>query len=192
LSPAAIKASAGATEHLLLAPVDDLAATLADLHGDGLRIVGADEEASLSYAEADLRGPLVLVVGSEGRGISGPVRRRLDLALRIPMRGRIASLNAAVAGSILLFAAAQQRPQTDTPTAEAAEGPEVTQTAAKAKATRKRASAKSEPKAETKPKITRTSAKKSEPKANAKPRRLTIRRVKPGALADEGLLPDDS
>jgi 23S rRNA (guanosine2251-2'-O)-methyltransferase len=111
LSPAAIKASAGATEHLVLAPVDDLAGTLADLHGDGLRLVGADEEASLSYADADLRGPLAIVVGSEGRGISGPVRRRLDLVVRIPMRGKIGSLNAAVAGSILLFAAAGQRPE---------------------------------------------------------------------------------
>ena len=109
LTPAAIKASAGATEHLLLAPVDDLAGTLADLHSAGMRLVGADEGASMSYTEADLRGPLALVIGSEGRGISGPVRRRLDLVVRIPMRGRIASLNAAVAGSVLLFAAAQQR-----------------------------------------------------------------------------------
>ena len=109
LSPAAIKASAGATEHLILAAVDDLAGTLADLHGDGLRIVGADEEASLSYTDADLRGPLAIVVGSEGRGMSGPVRRRLDLVVRIPMRGKIGSLNAAVAGSVLLFAAAGQR-----------------------------------------------------------------------------------
>ncbi len=110
LSPAAIKASAGATEHLVLAAVDDLAGTLADLHGDGLRLVGADEEASMSYSDADLRGPLAIVVGSEGRGMSGPVRRRLDLVLKIPMRGKIESLNAAVAGSILLFAAASQRP----------------------------------------------------------------------------------
>ena len=115
LSPAAIKASAGATEHLLLAPVDDLPASLTDLHGAGLRLIGADEEASLAYSEADLRGPLALVVGSEGRGISGPVRRRLDMVVRIPMHGRIASLNAAVAGSILLFAAAGQRPASDSP-----------------------------------------------------------------------------
>ena len=55
----------------------------------GLRLVGADESASLAYREADLRGPLALVVGSEGHGISGPVRRRIDLAVRIPMRGRV-------------------------------------------------------------------------------------------------------
>ncbi len=111
LSPAAIKAAAGATEHLLLAAVEDLPGALADLHGHGVRIVAAEEAAALDYAEADLRGPLALVVGSEGRGISAPVRRRLDLSVRIPMRGHIASLNAAVAGSILLFAGAAQRPR---------------------------------------------------------------------------------
>ena len=109
LSPAAVKASAGASEHLLLAPVDDLAGALASLHLRGLRIVGADADAGLTYREADLRGPLVLVVGSEGRGLAPPIRRRCDLLIRIPMRGRIASLNAAVAGSILVFEAAIQR-----------------------------------------------------------------------------------
>ena len=62
-----------------------------------------------SYRDADLRGPLALVVGSEGRGIGAAVHRRLDLAVRIPMRGRIGSLNAAVAGSVLLFEALAQR-----------------------------------------------------------------------------------
>jgi 23S rRNA (guanosine2251-2'-O)-methyltransferase len=118
LSPAAIKASAGATEHLLLLAVDDLAGTLADLRGRGLRLVGADEGAALRYGEADLRGPLALVVGSEERGIAGALRRRLDLLVRIPMHGRVASLNAAVAGSVLLFAAAEQRGAP-----EAGEGP---------------------------------------------------------------------
>ncbi len=109
LSPAAVKASAGATEHLLLAPVDDLPGTLADLHSRGLRIVGTDAEAPLTYREADLRGPLALVVGSEGRGLAPAIRRRCDLFVRIPMRGRIASLNASVAGSVLVFEAAAQR-----------------------------------------------------------------------------------
>jgi 23S rRNA (guanosine2251-2'-O)-methyltransferase len=109
LSPSAIKASAGAVEHLLLVPVDDLPGALADLHVRGLRIVGADQAASLTYRLADLRGPLVVVVGSEGRGIGPAIRRRLDLSVRIPMHGRIASLNAAVAGSVLLLEAAGQR-----------------------------------------------------------------------------------
>ena len=109
LSPAAVKASAGATEHLHLVPVDDLAATLTDLHLRGLRIVGSDAEAALTAREADLRGPIALVVGSEGHGLSPAVRRRCDLFVRLPMRGAIGSLNAAVAGSVLLFEVVGQR-----------------------------------------------------------------------------------
>ena len=109
LSPAAVKASAGAVEHLHMAPVDDLAGALADLHARGLRIVGADADASLTVREADLRGPLAIVVGSEGQGLGPAVRRRCDLLVRIPMRGAVGSLNASVAGSILLYEAATQR-----------------------------------------------------------------------------------
>jgi tRNA(Leu) C34 or U34 (ribose-2'-O)-methylase TrmL len=177
LSAAAIKASAGATEHLLLAPVDDLAGILADLHADGLRIVGADEDASLSYSEADLRGPVAIVVGSEGKGMSGPVKRRLDLAVRIPMRGKIESLNAAVAGSILLFAAAQQRPTaalpaTDTPDSAGAGARAETLPEHEAKPKRKAPTAKSEPK----------------PAKSARPKRTTIHKVD-AALMDEGADP---
>jgi 23S rRNA (guanosine2251-2'-O)-methyltransferase len=109
LTPAAVKASAGAVEHLLLAPVDDLAGSLTDLHVRGLRIVGAEADAPLTARQADLRGPLALVVGSEGQGLGPAVRRRCDIVVRIPMRGAIGSLNAAVAGSILLFEALAQR-----------------------------------------------------------------------------------
>jgi 23S rRNA (guanosine2251-2'-O)-methyltransferase len=109
LSPSAIKASAGAVEHLLLAPVDDLPGALADLHVRGLRIVGADADAALTVRDADLRGPLALVVGSEGQGLGPAVRRRCDLLVRIPMRGAVGSLNASVAGSILLYEATTQR-----------------------------------------------------------------------------------
>ncbi|HYK95330.1 MAG TPA: 23S rRNA (guanosine(2251)-2'-O)-methyltransferase RlmB [Candidatus Dormibacteraeota bacterium] len=109
LSPAAIKASAGATEHLLLAPVDDLAGALTTLHLRGLRVVGSEADAALSAREADLRGPTAIVVGSEGHGLSPAIRRRCDLFVRIPMRGVVGSLNAAVAGSILLFEALGQR-----------------------------------------------------------------------------------
>ena len=123
LTPAAVKAAAGATEHLLLAPVADLAGTLADLRAHGLRAIGADQAAALSYAEADLRGPLALVVGSEGFGISGQLRRRLDQTVRLPMRGKVASLNAAVAGSVLLFAAADGRETALAPSHEAPDAP---------------------------------------------------------------------
>lgn len=109
LTPAAIKASAGAVEHLLLCPVDDLAAALADLHGVGLRVAGSEADAPLTARQADLRGPLALVVGSEGQGLGPAVRKRCDLLMRIPMHGAVGSLNAAVAGSILLFEAVAQR-----------------------------------------------------------------------------------
>jgi tRNA(Leu) C34 or U34 (ribose-2'-O)-methylase TrmL len=109
LTPAAIKASAGAVEHLLLSPVDDLAGTLADLHGRGLRIAGSEADAPLTARKSDLRGPIAIVVGSEGQGLGPAVRRRCDLLMRIPMRGAVGSLNAAVAGSILLFEAVAQR-----------------------------------------------------------------------------------
>jgi 23S rRNA (guanosine2251-2'-O)-methyltransferase len=109
LTPAAIKASAGAVEHLLLCPVDDLPGAMSDLRVRGLRIAAAEADAPLTAAQADLRGPLAIVVGSEGQGLSPAVRRRADVAVRIPMRGVIGSLNASVAGSILLFAAVAQR-----------------------------------------------------------------------------------
>jgi 23S rRNA (guanosine2251-2'-O)-methyltransferase len=109
LTPAAIKASAGAVEHLLLCPVDDLGGALADLRGQGLRIAGSEADAPLTARQSDLRGPLAIVVGSEGQGLGPTVRRRCDLFMRIPMRGAVGSLNAAVAGSILLFEAVAQR-----------------------------------------------------------------------------------
>ena len=183
LTPSAIKASAGATEHLLLAAVDDLPGTLADLHARGLRIVAAEEDAALSYDDADLRGPLAFVIGSEGKGISAAVRRRLDLSVRIPMRGKIGSLNAAVAGSILLFAAAQQRPvkviAAEEPAAEPSvkadepakpEKPEKVAKAAKASKSAKAAKpkAKAAPKAKAEPKTKSATKDKSTPKAKPK------------------------
>jgi 23S rRNA (guanosine2251-2'-O)-methyltransferase len=129
LSPSAVKASAGAVEHLLLVPVDDLAGALADLHVRGLRVAGAEADAALTHREADLRGPVVLVVGHEGQGLGPAVRRRCDLLVRIPMHGRIASLNAAVAGSILLFEAAGQRGEAPPPPVFADEPDEVDETA---------------------------------------------------------------
>jgi 23S rRNA (guanosine2251-2'-O)-methyltransferase len=109
ISPAVIKTSAGAVEHLLLVPLPDLTAGLVDLHARGVRIVGADGDAALTVREVDMRGPLAIVIGSEGRGLNARIRRRVDVMARIPMRGRVASLNASVAGSVFLFEAATQR-----------------------------------------------------------------------------------
>jgi 23S rRNA (guanosine2251-2'-O)-methyltransferase len=202
LSPSAIKASAGATEHLLLAAADDLPGTLADLHSRGLRIVGAEEDAALSYADADLRGPLALVIGSEGRGISGPVRKRLDLSVRIPMRGRVGSLNASVAGSVLLFAAAQQRPEPVK--APAVQAPVVQAQAVQAPPAQEQAEPKPQKRATrsptakaaaTKPTAKKTPATKT---ASKRPAAKKASASKPAAKKagaanpDEELLPSDS
>jgi 23S rRNA (guanosine2251-2'-O)-methyltransferase len=126
ISPAAIKASAGAVEHLLLVPLPDLTSGLVDLHTRGVRIVGADGDAPLTVREVDMRGPLAIVIGSEGRGLNARVRRRVDVMARIPMRGRVASLNASVAGSVFLFEAATQRSaDPPPPVPQAAEADEI-------------------------------------------------------------------
>ena len=109
LSASAVKASAGASEHLLLARVESLGHALRDLQERGLHVVAADQDAPASAWETDLGGPLAVVVGGEGEGISGATRRRVDLLVSFPMSGQVASLNAATAGALLLFEVVRQR-----------------------------------------------------------------------------------
>ena len=109
LSAAAVKASAGASEHLLLARVESLGEAIRELQARGVRVVAADQEAPRTAWESDLQGPIAIVVGSEGSGVSGPTRRRCDLLVSFPMAGNIASLNAATAGALLLFEVVRQR-----------------------------------------------------------------------------------
>jgi 23S rRNA (guanosine2251-2'-O)-methyltransferase len=104
-----VKSSAGASEHLLLARVESLGQSLRDLQDRGVRLVAADQDAPASAWETDLGGPLAVVVGSEGSGLSGATRRRCDLLVSFPMSGRVASLNAATAGALLLFEVVRQR-----------------------------------------------------------------------------------
>jgi 23S rRNA (guanosine2251-2'-O)-methyltransferase len=109
LSAAAVKSSAGASEHLRLAPVDSLGAALADLQARGIRLVAADQDAPALAWDADLTGPIAVVVGAEGEGLTGATRRRCDVLVRFPMAGKVASLNAAAAGALLLFEVVRQR-----------------------------------------------------------------------------------
>jgi len=109
LSAAAVKASAGASEHLLLARVESLGQALRDMQERGLHVVAADQEAPAPAWQTDLGGPLAVVVGGEGEGISGATRRRVDLLVSFPMAGQVASLNAATAGALLLFEVVRQR-----------------------------------------------------------------------------------
>jgi 23S rRNA (guanosine2251-2'-O)-methyltransferase len=108
------KASAGAAAHLAVARTD-LALALDEIAARGIRVVGLDAEGTVDFAAAALGGPLALVVGGEARGLRPVVARRCDTLLRLPMRGRVASLNAGVAGSVVLYEALRQRetdPQT--------------------------------------------------------------------------------
>ena len=109
LSAAAVKASAGASEHLLIGRLPTIGEAIHELKSAGLRLVAADQDAPASAWQSDLTGPLAIVVGSEGSGLSGATRRRCDLLVSFPMAGRVASLNAATAGALLLFEVVRQR-----------------------------------------------------------------------------------
>ncbi|CAN5794624.1 23S rRNA (guanosine(2251)-2'-O)-methyltransferase RlmB [soil metagenome] len=109
LSASAVKASAGASEHLPLVRLPTIGEAIHELKTAGLRLVAADQDAPASAWESDLRGPVAVVVGSEGSGLSGATKRRCDLLVSFPMAGRVASLNAATAGALLLFEVVRQR-----------------------------------------------------------------------------------
>ena len=110
ITPAVVNSSAGATEHILVARVTNLVRTMEELKAKGFWIVGLeDAPQALPYYQCDLIMPLVLVVGSEGRGMGRLVRKTCDILIRLPMRGKISSLNVAVAGSIALYEVWRQR-----------------------------------------------------------------------------------
>jgi 23S rRNA (guanosine2251-2'-O)-methyltransferase len=109
ISSTVVKASAGATEHLLIAEVTNISRTLESLKAAGYWVVGLAGEGDRIYTEIDYTGPIAVVVGTEGRGIRRLVREQCDFLVRIPLHGRIASLNASVAGALVLFEAARQR-----------------------------------------------------------------------------------
>jgi 23S rRNA (guanosine2251-2'-O)-methyltransferase len=110
ITPAVVNSSAGATEHLLVARVTNLVRTMEELKTKGRWTVGLEDvpQAQL-YDQSDLTMPLALVVGSEGRGMGRLVRETCDILIRLPMRGKISSLNAAAAGSVALYEVWRQR-----------------------------------------------------------------------------------
>ncbi len=109
LSPAAVKASAGAAEHLRIARVVNLVRALEDLKRQNLWIVGLDESGPTDYDQFDFTGNLVVVLGGEGAGLHDLVRRTCDHVLRIPMAGGVTSLNVSAAGAVVLYEASRQR-----------------------------------------------------------------------------------
>jgi 23S rRNA (guanosine2251-2'-O)-methyltransferase len=109
VTAAVCKASAGAVEHLPLARVRNLVDFLADAKAASLWCYGAEADATVSYEEVDFRGGVVLVLGSEGRGLRPRVAAACDLLVRIPIHGKVASLSVASAAAVLLFAVSRQR-----------------------------------------------------------------------------------
>jgi len=110
ITPSVVQFAAGATEHLLIAKVTNLAETMRRLKDAGVWLAGMDlDDTAEELGRVDLDRALGIVVGHEGEGLRRLVRDRCDFLVRLPMRGRVESLNAAVAGSILLYAAWQAR-----------------------------------------------------------------------------------
>lgn len=103
ITPAVTKASAGAVEYLAVARVTNIAQTIDELKEKGVWIVGTDGSADKKYTELDYKMPLALVVGSEGRGMRRLVKEKCDFLVKIPLFGKIDSLNASVAAGIMLF-----------------------------------------------------------------------------------------
>jgi 23S rRNA (guanosine2251-2'-O)-methyltransferase len=103
------KVAAGAAEHIPIARVTNLTRTIEQLKEAGLWIIGTDVQGNTIYDQFDYHGPLTVVIGSEGEGISRLVRENCDVLLKIPMYGEINSLNAAVACGLIVFQAAAIR-----------------------------------------------------------------------------------
>lgn len=102
------KASAGAIEYMPVAKVGNLSATIDTLKKKGLWIYGADMGGE-NWCETDMTGPIALVIGSEGNGIGRLIKDKCDFIVSLPMQGKITSLNASVAGGILMYEISRQR-----------------------------------------------------------------------------------
>ena len=109
LTATVAKASAGAMEYMKVARVTNINNAIADLKEKGVWIFGTAAEGSIPMYKADLTGPAAIVIGNEGVGMSQLVRKNCDVMVHIPMKGRISSLNASAAASILLYEAVRQR-----------------------------------------------------------------------------------
>ena len=109
LTPTVAKASAGAIEYVKVAKVTNISQTINKLKENGLWIVGADMDGDKSYFESDFTDAIALVIGSEGEGISRLVKDRCDYLVNMPMKGKVSSLNASVAGAVLMYEVVRQR-----------------------------------------------------------------------------------
>lgn len=109
LTAVVAKTSAGAVAHIPVARVANISALLKQLKKRGIWIFGADAAGTTSLYDADLRGPAAVVIGSEGAGMTRLVTENCDFLVRIPLRGKLNSLNASTAAAVLLYEAVRQR-----------------------------------------------------------------------------------
>lgn len=109
LTATVAKASAGAVEYVKVARVTNISTVITELKQKGVWVFGTAAEGSIPMYQADLTVPCAIVIGNEGAGISQLVRKSCDVMVNIPMKGRISSLNASAAASILLYEALRQR-----------------------------------------------------------------------------------
>ena len=109
LTAVVAKASAGAVEYMKVAKVSNVVAAIRELKDKGVWVYGTAADGEAAMYEADLKGPAAIVIGNEGQGMSRLVGENCDQKVRIPMKGRISSLNASNAASILLYEAVRQR-----------------------------------------------------------------------------------
>jgi 23S rRNA (guanosine2251-2'-O)-methyltransferase len=109
LSETVSKTSAGAVEYVRVARVTNLVPLIDELKGRGLWVVGVEGGTGNLYSDFDLKVPLAIVLGSEGKGVRRLVREKCDAIVSIPMRGKINSLNVSVAAGVVLFEAVRQR-----------------------------------------------------------------------------------
>jgi 23S rRNA (guanosine2251-2'-O)-methyltransferase len=109
ITPAVARTSAGASEHLLIADVVNLRQAIDAIKERGIWVVGTDDSGDLEWDAVDYRGPTAIVVGGEGEGIRRLVLEGCDEVVRVPMQGKVSSLNAAAAGTVVLFEALRQR-----------------------------------------------------------------------------------
>jgi 23S rRNA (guanosine2251-2'-O)-methyltransferase len=109
ITPAVAKSSAGAVFHIPLVRVTNIASTISKIKERGIWVAGAVVEAPIEIYNHDLAIPLAVVIGGEGRGLRPLVKRECDLLVSIPMKGKVDSLNASVAGAIILYEVLRQR-----------------------------------------------------------------------------------
>jgi len=109
VTPVVFKTSAGACEHMKIAKVTNINVAIDKLKENGIWIYGADMHGSEYCYDADMRGAIAMVIGSEGRGIAKLTRDKCDVLVKIPMVGKISSLNASVAGGILMYEILRQK-----------------------------------------------------------------------------------